>query len=105
MTPSFSSRPPRSAEVSLIKRSYSFFRIELKQNYHRGDDDKKTFFPILSIIAAYLNVNVYSRTRLVNDKIFYAYIVISHNSYSHKKVRLYFDKFSLFSSKKLAFDD
>lgn len=86
-------------------RVQTFFRIELKQNYHRGDDAKKSFFPILSIIAAYLKVNIYSRSRINKDKIYYSYMVIAHNIYSHQQIRLYFNKFPLFSSKKLAFDD
>jgi hypothetical protein len=46
-----------------------------------------------------------SRTREQKDKVFYAFMVISHSSASHEKVINYFNKFPLFSSKYLAFKD
>lgn len=86
-------------------RVQTFFRIELKQNYHRDSFVGKSFYPLLSIIAAFLNVNIYSRVRIQGDNIYYAYMVIAHNKFSHDKIRSYFNNFPLFSSKKLAFDD
>ena len=46
-----------------------------------------------------------SRTREQKDKVFYAFMVISHSAASHEKVINYFNKFPLFSSKYLAFKD
>jgi hypothetical protein len=40
-----------------------------------------------------------SRTREQKDKVFYAFICISHSSATHEKVINYFNKFPLFSSK------
>lgn len=90
------------------KRVQTFFRIELRQDYHRDLPTNlggTSYFDILSKIARYLDVNLYSRTREIGEKIFYAYIVMSHNNLSHQKVMEYFDKFPLYSSKHLAYKD
>lgn len=87
------------------KRLQTFFRIELRQNYHRGESSSSSYFDILSIIAEYLGVNLLSRTRQQGDKVFFAFMVIAHSSISHTKVRAYFDRFPLYSSKYLAYKD
>lgn len=90
------------------KRVQTFLTIELRQNYHRDCSIElggNSYFNILSIIARYLNVNVYSRSRVQKDKIFYSYRVISHNLQSHAKVINYLDKYPLYSSKYLAYKD
>ena len=90
------------------KRVQVFFRIELRQNYHRDASELQggiSYFNILSKIAAYLKVNVYSRTRYTQDKVFYSYMVISHNEVSHNLVKNYFSCFPMYSSKYLAFND
>ena len=90
------------------KRVQTFFRIELRQTYHRDVTREKggiSYFVILSEIARYLGVNLYSRTREQNDKMFYAFMVISHSAASHAKVINYFDRFPLYSSKYLAYKD
>lgn len=53
----------------------------------------------------HLKVNLYSRSREQKDKIFYAYMVISHSLENHKKVIEYFDRYPLYSSKYLAYKD
>jgi hypothetical protein len=86
----------------------TFFRIELRQTYHREvsfNQGGTSYFPILNKIATFLGVNLLSRTREKNDKVFYVFIVISHSAKSHEKVINYFNKFPLFSSKYLAFKD
>ena len=65
----------------------------------------ESYFDILTKIARYLKVNLLSRTREQDDKIFYSFMVISHSSISNKKVMEYFDKFPLYSSKYLAYKD
>ena len=90
------------------KRVQPFFRIELRQNYHREVSIVQggiSYFEILHKIARYLKVNLYSRSREQKDKIFYVYAVISHNSESHKKTIEYFDRYPLYSSKHLAYKD
>jgi len=48
---------------------------------------------------------LYSRTREQKDKVFYAFMVISHSAASHVKVINYFNRFPLYSSKYLAYKD
>lgn len=94
--------------VVTSKRVQAFFRIELRQNYHREVSIVQggtSYFEILDKIARYLKVNLYSRSREQKDKIFYAYMVISHSSESHKKTIEYFDRYPLYSSKHLAYKD
>ena len=64
-----------------------------------------SLFPIISKIGLYLGVTVYSRSRLLNDKIFYSFTVMSHNKNSHSKLIAYFEKFPLLSSKFLDYKD
>lgn len=90
------------------KRVQAFFRIELRQDYHRSVIDSLggvSYFNILTKIAMYLNVNVYSRSRYQGEKIFHTFTIISHNIESHKKTMEYFNKFPLYSSKYLAYKD
>lgn len=90
------------------KRVQTFFRLELRQTYHRDvsvEQGGTSYFAILSKIATYLGVNLLSRTREQKDKVFYAFMVISHSAASHAKVISYFDRFPLYSSKYLAYKD
>lgn len=90
------------------KRLQAFFRIELRQSYHRNVSNElggNSYFYILDKIARFLNVNLYSRSRVQKDKTFYAFIVISHNLDSHKKIIEYFEKYPLYSSKYLSYKD
>lgn len=90
------------------KRVQTFFRIELKQNYSKEVSDSLggiSYFNILTKIAALLGVNLYTRTRYSGDKVYYSFMVISHNFTSHVIVRNYFDRFPLYSSKYLAYKD
>jgi hypothetical protein len=98
----------KKKDITTSKRVQAFFRIELRQYYHRDVPINLggiSYFDILTKIARYLNVNLLSRTRDKDDKIFYYFMVISHSSMSHKKVMEYFDKFPLYSSKYLAYKD
>jgi hypothetical protein len=63
------------------------------------------YFNIMSDIARFIGVNLYSRSRELNNKIFYSYMVISYSIESHKKVINYFDTYPLYSSKFLAYKD
>lgn len=89
-------------------RVQTFFRIELRQSYHRDvalDLGGISYFSILTQISAYLGVNLYTRTRNIKDKVYYSFMVISHNKTSHEQIRKYFDSFPLYSSKYLAYKD
>jgi len=60
----------------------TFFRIEVKQNYSRDvsiDKGGASYFSIMTKIAELFTVNLYTRTRTVDDKVYYAFMAISHN--------------------------
>jgi hypothetical protein len=59
----------------------------------------------MSKLAAFLGVNVYSRSRILKDKEYYSFTVISHNKNSLLKIRNYFNQFPLISSKYLDYKD
>lgn len=91
-----------------------YYRLEVNQNYHKTDVSERTddsimlegsFFPIMSKIGLYLGVRIYSRSRIVKDKIFYSFTVMSHNKLSNANVCLYFNKYPLLSSKFLDYKD
>lgn len=90
------------------KRVQTFFRLELRQTYHRDvsiEQGGASYFVILNKIACYLGVNLLTRTREQKDKVFYSFMVISHSAVSHENIINYFNTFPLFSSKFLAFKD
>jgi hypothetical protein len=94
--------------VFLRTRVQTSFRIEVKQNYSRdvcASLAGSGYFNILSEISSFFTVNLYTRTRKTEDKIYYAYVVVAHNSRSHGIVRNYFDRYPLYSSKYLAYKD
>ena len=94
--------------VFLRTRVQTSFRIEVKQNYSREvtqDQGGSSYFNILTEIAAFFTVNLYTRTRKTEDKVYYAFMAVAHNSRSHEIVRKYFDRFPLYSSKYLAYKD
>ena len=64
-----------------------------------------SYFSIMTKIAEFFTVNLYTRTRTVEDRVFYAFMAISHKCLSHDIVRNYFDRFPLYSSKYLAYKD
>nr|YP_010714059.1 LAGLIDADG homing endonuclease [Fuscoporia gilva]WDD39622.1 LAGLIDADG homing endonuclease [Fuscoporia gilva] len=84
-----------------------YYRLEIKQTYHKLDSEgtKTGFFPIMSKLANFLGVNVYSRSRYINDKQFFSYTVIAHNKSSLNKIVKYFTIYPLLSSKYLDFKD
>jgi len=99
----------RKKNGKVIRKSMqTFFRIELKQNYPREVTEKQggnSYFNILTKISAFFTVNLYTRTRYKNNKVFYTFMIISHNSRSHEIAIAYFDKFPLLSNKALDYAD
>jgi hypothetical protein len=60
----------------------TFFRIEVKQNYSinvTADQGGASYFSIMTKISEFLTVNLYTRTRTVDDRVYYAFMAISHN--------------------------
>src|SRR6202034_4306484 len=84
-----------------------YYRLEIKQTYHKLDSDgnKVSFFTIMSKLAGFLEVSVYSRSRVIKDKEFYSFTVVSHNKNSLLKITNYFNKFPPLSSKYLDYKD
>jgi hypothetical protein len=84
-----------------------YYRLEIRQNYHKLDPDllKISYFSIISKIALYLETNVLSRTRVINNKEFHSFTVVAHNKNSLNKINEYFEKFPLLSSKFLDYKD
>lgn len=82
-----------------------FFRMEIKQNYQKLDSvgPKESFFSIMSKLALFLHVNVISRSRIINEKLFFSFILKAHNKESLTIITEYFLKFPLLSSKYLDF--
>lgn len=86
----------------------TYLRLEVKQNYSREVSQEQggvSFFRIINKIAAFFTVNLYTRFRKIEDKVYYTYIALAHNSRSHNIIRNYFDRFPLYSSKYLAYKD
>lgn len=83
----------------------TFFRIEVRQNYSNKAVKEVSMFNIMSDIANFFTVNLYTRKSTREDKTYYSFIAIAHNSRSQEIVRDYFNKFPLFSSKYLAYKD
>lgn len=83
------------------------FSLELNQNYHKKNSDgtAESFFTIMSKIAGYLGVNVYSRSRTVDIKEYFSFTVVAHNKNSRLKLINYFTLFPLLSSKYLDYRD
>ena len=94
----------KNSAKTLQSRVQTFFRIEVKQNYLKKSCHE-SFFEIMTNITEFLTVNLYSRTRTREDKKYYSFIAIAHNSRSHEIIRNYFDRFPLLSSKYLAYKD
>ena len=99
----------RKRNNNVIRTSVqTFFRIEVKQNYsniHSPININNNYFNIMTKIAEFLTINLYTRTRTVEDKTYYSFMAIAHNSKSHEIIRKYFYRFPLFSSKYLNYLD
>ena len=78
-----------------------YYRLEIRQTYHRLNNDEVSFFAIMSKIGTFLGSNVLSRSRIVGGKQYFSFIVTATNKNSLEKTRYYFNKFPLLSSKYL----
>lgn len=76
------------------------FRLELRQFYHRSAKGLSTnYIDILSVISAYLGVNVYNRARILNNSKTYQYIIVAGTIKSQKLLCNYLNRFPLYTSK------
>lgn len=84
------------------------YRVELRQDYHRSDPlglYGTSYLDIMSKISRLLGVNIYSRSKTINDNIYYAYILVVGSIRSKDLLRAYFTKYPLYSSKYLDYLD
>lgn len=92
-----------------IYRVQPFYRLEIRQTYHRISNDivnfDSSFFPIMSKLATFFNVTLYSRNREISNKIFSSYILMCTTKISCNKVIHYFETYPLLSSKYLDYVD
>jgi hypothetical protein len=89
-------------------RVQPYFRIEVRHNYHRNNiiiSDSLSYYFIMSKIANYLGVNLYSRSRTIKDKVFSSFNLMAANQHSLDITINYFNKFPLLSSKYLDYSD
>ena len=84
-----------------LMRVQLFYRLEIRQTYHRLNNEEVSFFTIMSKIGTFLGSNVLSRSRIVGDKQYFSFIVTATSKNSLEKTRYYFNKFPLLSSKYL----
>ena len=80
-----------------------YYRLEIRQTYHRLSADEISFFSIMEKIGLYLGSNVLSRTRVSDDKKYFSFIVTASSKNSISKLIEYLKKFPLVSSKRLDF--
>lgn len=84
------------------------FRLEIRQNYpgtHLDSLLDRSYHPIMMKISCFLQTNLLSRTRIVNEKTYFAYLAISHSFKSHEILLDYFNRYPLVSSKRLNYED
>ena len=75
--------------------------MEIRQTYNILDNngEEVSFFAIISKLANYFSTNVLSRKRIVENKDFFSFIVMSASKSSLIKTSDYFNKYPLLSSK------
>ena len=75
--------------------------MEIRQTYNILDNNGEQvyFFAIISKLANYFSTNVLSRKRIVENKDFFSFIVMSASKSSLIKTSDYFNKYPLLSSK------
>ena len=78
-----------------------FYRLEIRHTYNILDNngEQVSFFAIISKLANYFSTNVLSRKRIVENKDFFSFIVMSASKSSLIKTSDYFNKYPLLSSK------
>lgn len=93
--------------ISITKRSngkirvITRFSLEQRQNYHRdtGVHIKTSYSSIILAISELFNGGMYARSRTLNDKVYYSFVVIAFSAQSKDLVISYFDRYPLRSSK------
>lgn len=93
--------------INITKRSNGnarvqlYYRLEIKQTYHKLDAEEISFFAIMSKISLFLRSNLLSRTRVSGDKKYYSFICSAFSKESIDQINYYFSSYPLLSSKRL----
>jgi len=83
-----------------------YYRLETAQTYKtKFNKINESLFDIMSKIASYLKVNLLTRTRCINNKEYYSFILMALNKTNINKIVNYFSEFQLLSSKRLDYND
>ena len=85
-------------ESNMIKNIKSFYRLEIQQNYH---GELNRYKEIMELIAKFLQTKLSSRQRLINNKEYTSYMVITSSFSTNLLIDNYFKQFPMFSSKHL----
>jgi hypothetical protein len=85
-------------ELNSIKRIKCYYKLEIQQNYH---GELEAYLPILSQIAEFLQTNILTRKRWINNKEYSSYTVITSSNATNSLVDSYFKDYPMFSSKQL----
>jgi hypothetical protein len=85
-------------ELNTIKNIKSFYRLEIQQNYH---GELNLYKEIMELIAKFLQTNLLSRKRIINNNEYVSYIVTTSSLSTNLLVDNYFKQFPMFSSKQL----
>jgi LAGLIDADG endonuclease len=85
-------------ELDSIKRIKCYYKLEIQQNYH---GKLEAYLPILSKIAEFLQTNILTRKRFINNKEYSSYTVITSSNATNSLVDNYFKDYPMFSSKQL----
>ena len=85
-------------ELGTIKNIKSFYRLEIQQNYH---GELNLYKDIVELIAKFLQTNLLSRKRIINNKEYFSYMVITSSLSTNLLIDNYFKQFPMFSSKQL----
>ena len=93
--------------INITKRSNGnpriqlYYRLEIRQTYHRLNAEEISFFAIMSKIGLFLGSNVLSRSRTSGEKKYFSFIVTAFSKNSINKITNYFNNYPLLSSKRL----
>jgi hypothetical protein len=85
-------------ELGTIQRIKCFYRLEIQQNYH---GELESYKNIIELIAKFLQTNLLTRQRIINNKEYFSYIITTSSNATNLLVDNYFKKYPMFSSKQL----
>jgi len=85
-------------ELKTIKKIKCYYRLEIQQNYH---GELESYNNIMESISKFLQTNLLTRQRIINNKEYFSYMVITSSNATNLLVDDYFKKYPMFSSKHL----